>query len=222
MGFLWLGARDSSSDAQSERDIAIAERDAASAENIELDARVRVAEDDVAEAQDALSAAESDNDDTTPVDDTAITELQEEIDKFAAEVQRLNEENATLAAAEPEPEPDATEPDATEPEPEPEPDATEPDATEPEPEPDATEPEPDTAEPLSPRDLGRRLSSLYRQNVLGNGQQTCLGQVVINDIEADSISEILMSDDPGANESLTTSLQGAATICGIDPSAIFG
>jgi hypothetical protein len=203
MGFLWLGARDSSSDAQSERDIAIAERDAASAENIELDARVRVAEDDVAEAQDALSAAESDNDDTTPVDDTAITELQEEIDKFAAEVQRLNEENATLAAAEPEPEP-------------------EPDATEPEPEPDATEPEPDTAEPLSPRDLGRRLSSLYRQNVLGNGQQTCLGQVVINDIEADSISEILMSDDPGANESLTTSLQGAATICGIDPSAIFG
>jgi hypothetical protein len=45
---------------------------------------------------------------------------------------------------------------------------------------------------------------------------------VINDIEADSISEILMSDDPGANESLTASLQNASAICGIDPSAIFG
>ena len=197
-GFLWLGARGASSDAQSERDIAIAERNAASAENIELDARVRVAEDDVAEAQNALSAAESDNDDTTPVDDNAITELQGEIDELAAEVQRLNEENAMRAAAEPE---------VTEPEPEPEPEVTEPEVT---------------AEPLSPRDLGRRLSSLYRQNVLGNGQQTCLGQVVINDIEADSISEILMSDDPGANESLTASLQNASAICGIDPSAIFG
>ena len=196
-GLLWIGASGSRNDAVDERDLALSERDAAIARGIELNNELETTQDQLADA------------DTTEIDD-----LQAEVDRLTAEVERLTEENeslrADLAAAEA---PPTTVPPAT---------SIAPETT--------VAPETSTAATVIPADsappsvdeIGEWLSSLYRSSVLGQGQKDCLGQNALDELGADRLGALLDTDDAGDDEELIDALQNAASVCGVDPSAVFG
>ncbi len=72
------------------------------------------------------------------------------------------------------------------------------------------------------RYIGEQLSSSSRPTVLGDGQTTCLGTAVVNDIGLATLGSGLAS---GASTSESTAvveaIERAAVSCSIDPSAIF-
>ena len=78
------------------------------------------------------------------------------------------------------------------------------------------------AAPDFARYIGEQLSSTNGPSVFGQGQTTCLGAAVVNDIGLDALGTGLQS---GASSNQTTvvvdAIGRAATSCGIDPSAIF-
>ena len=197
-GVLWIGASGSQNDAADERDLALSERDAAIARGIELNNELETTQDQLADAS----------------TDTETDDLQAEVDRLTAEVERLTEENeslrADIAAAEA---PPTTVPPAT---------SIAPDTT--------VAPETSTATTVVPADstppsvdeIGEWLSSLYRSSVLGQGQKDCLGQSVLEVLGADRLGALLDTDDAGDDEELIDALRNAASVCGVDPSAIFG
>ncbi len=71
-------------------------------------------------------------------------------------------------------------------------------------------------------EIGEWLASLYRTSVLGVGQKECLGRTVLDEVGADRLGVLLTADDAGDDEALIAALRDATSICGIDPSAIFG
>ncbi len=78
------------------------------------------------------------------------------------------------------------------------------------------------ASPDLARYIGEELSSTSGPSVLGQGQTTCLGTAVVNDIGLATLGTGLAS---GASSSDITvvveAIERAAATCGIDPSAIF-
>jgi hypothetical protein len=78
------------------------------------------------------------------------------------------------------------------------------------------------ASPDLARYIGEQLSSSSRPTVLGEGQTTCLGTAVVNDIGLATLGAGLASG-ASSNEStaVVESIERAAVTCGIDPSAIF-
>ncbi len=72
------------------------------------------------------------------------------------------------------------------------------------------------------RFLGESLASVEGPTVLGQGQHTCLGTAVVNDIGLDAIGAGLQTDaSNGASSALDEAIERGAISCGIDPSAIF-
>ena len=70
--------------------------------------------------------------------------------------------------------------------------------------------------------IGEQLSSTTGPTVLGEGQTTCLGTAVVNDIGLDALGKGLQSRASASQSTVVVEAIGrAATTCGIDPSAIF-
>lgn len=210
-GLLWISASGSRNDAVQERDLALSERDAATANGIELSNELRATKDQLADTEAALASAGSTE--SGPADTSEIADLETDVDRLTTEVDRLTTENETLRAdldaARSAPETTIVAPTTVAPETTVAPDTV-------------VAPTTETVLP-SAAELGQWLSSLYRTSVLGSGQRDCLGQVVIDDLGADQLSEILNSgDDAAGNDILIASLRAAASTCGIDPSAVFG
>ncbi len=215
LGLLWMSAASGRSDAESERDLALSERDAAMETAIELDTELQATRDQLAN-----SSADGDGDDAQ--DEAAAAdqskELQIQVDDLTAEVARLTDENAALQASlDAATAPETTSPETTTP-PTTTPETTAPPATTAVP----ADTAPPAAEPLTPNEVGEWLASLYRRSVLGQGQVSCLGQTVLAEVGNDRLAALLDDDDAGADEELIEALRNAASNCGIDPSAIFG
>ncbi len=72
------------------------------------------------------------------------------------------------------------------------------------------------------RFIGERLASVERSSVLGQGQHTCLGTAVVNDIGLDAIGVGLEDGAASsASSAVNDAIERGAISCGIDPSAIF-
>ncbi len=72
------------------------------------------------------------------------------------------------------------------------------------------------------RFIGESLASVEGPSVLGQGQHTCLGTAVVNDIGLDAIGAGLQTDAANsATSALDEAIERGAISCGIDPSAIF-
>jgi len=206
-GLLWITTSSSRDDAVQERDLALSERDAAIASSIELNNELETTQDQLAEADAAAASAGTPADDNG-TDSTEIDALQTEVDRLTAEVERLTEENAALQADldVAEPAPTTIPPETT----------VAPETAAP-----TTAVQADSTPP-SVNEIGEWLSSLYRPSVLGQGQQDCLGQRVLDELGADRLGTLLTADDAGDDEGLIDALRDGASACGIDPSAVFG
>lgn len=78
------------------------------------------------------------------------------------------------------------------------------------------------AAPDFARYIGEELSSSNGPSVLGQGQTTCLGTAVVNDIGLDALGSGLQSGASSSkNAVVVEAIERAAVSCGIDPSAIF-
>lgn len=224
MGLLWLGARGDANDLEAERDALITERDLANDANVDLSTHLQVAESQLEAAQQDLDEALTGGGDTDTdgPSQSDIDALDDQVAELEAEVERLNSENEALAA-DLETAVAATVSETNDSTPETIAPTTIPATTVPATTIPITTLEPsDAPEPLTPAQAGRLLASLFRNDVLGPGQELCLAQVVINDLGANTLTALLEGDDPGADDALVVSMQGAAAFCGIDPSAIFG
>ena len=204
---------DRSRSGRTRRDLALSERDLANATAIALDTELQSTRDELAAAEALLAGTSSDED---------ASDLQAEVERLTAEVERLEAENASLktdtttttVAPATEPAPATTAPATTAP-------ATTTTTT--------TEPAPETSAPTGPVDapsaleIGTWLSGLYRDSVLGDGQQQCLGESVLDALGGDRLAVLLAAvEDPGDEADLIEAVRDAAATCGIDPSAIFG
>jgi TolA-binding protein len=211
---LWMSAASGRSDAESERDLALSERDAAIETGIELDTELQATRDELAEA---TADGDNDQDETAAVDQSK--ELQVQVDDLTAEVERLTDENAALQAAlDAATTPETTTPETTTPPTAAPPATTVAPATTAAP----ADTAPPAAEPLTPDEVGAWLASLYRRSVLGEGQVSCLGQTVLAELGNDRLATLLNDEDAGEDDALIEALRDAAASCGIDPSAIFG
>jgi hypothetical protein len=207
MGLLWTSAR-------SDRDDAIAERDAAQAATVagsdqseqaltDLDAATATnerlaAETEAAEAAttEAIASAEAAN--------AATAELEVRNAELTAELATLQSSltDAETAAAE------AAAAEAA-----------------------AAEAAPEASEANSfdiavavdfARFIGEQLASIEGDTVLGQGQHTCLGTAVVNDIGLDAIGAGLENGaSSSASSVVVDAIERGAISCGIDPSAIF-
>ena len=83
-GLLWLTAASARNDAESQRDLALDERDAAIDAGIEMNNELQTARDQLAE--------------TDPADEAEREELRGEVDRLTAEVDRLTAENEALSS----------------------------------------------------------------------------------------------------------------------------
>lgn len=235
VGLLWLGARSSVDDAVTERDIALAERDAANAANVDAGTQLRAAQDELDDARAALdgaSAPPSGTDQSTPDE---LHALQDEVDELAGQVGLLEDENETLAGdladaeeaaalAESAPSTNIVDPGASS--------TTLPDATLPPTSippttapattrvPAATVVEP--APSMSPDEIGGQVAGLFRRSVLGDGQKSCLGQVLVNDFGEERVLAAIASESPRDDLEFVDAIRAAARFCNIDPSAILG
>ena len=215
MAVLWLSARDDADEARAD-----AERSAAllaEAERGEADARAALEQ-----AQTDLDAASAEGDDT--VDAAEIAALDEEITALEGENEALRSDVDALQTELDEataPAPESTDADETDVA-ETTTTTTTTTTTEPEPEPEPDAPAVDLGFDLGdPQQVGQFLGNLYRDSVLGSGQETCIGESVAAEV-GDDLGPILSSEDPGADDRLVTALTNAGDTCQIDPTAIFG
>lgn len=210
MGVLWFSARGDLDDAAAERDAAqaatAAEADRAvgaladlATTRADLDAAATANEGLVADVE-AAEAATTEAATTAEAADAATAALETRNSELAAEIAALQSSlaDAETAAA------DATAAAAEVP------DAPEPEAF-------------DIAAAVDfARYIGERLASIEGPSVLGQGQHTCLGTAVVNDIGLDAIGAGLRSDaSSGASSAVAEATERGAISCGIDPSAIF-
>jgi hypothetical protein len=203
MGLLWTSAR-------SDRDDAIAERDAAQAATVagsdqseqaltDLDAATATNERLAAETE-AAEAATAEAIASTEAANAATAELEVRNAELTAELATLQssltdaETAAAAAAAEAEAAPAA---------------------------PDANSFDIAAAVNFA-RFIGERLASIEGATVLGQGQHTCLGTAVLNDIGLDAIGAGLENGaSSSASSVVVDAIERGAISCGIDPSAIF-
>ncbi len=172
-GLLWMSAASGRSDAESERDLALSERDAAIETGIELNTELKATQDQLA---DSTADSDDDQDDAALLDQSK--QLQIEVDDLTAEVERLTDENAALQAALDA----ATTTETTHSRDDhPADDRAPGDHRRPGDHGRAARHRPARREPLTPDEIGTWLASLYRRSVLGDGQITCLGQTVLAD-----------------------------------------
>lgn len=222
MAALWLGARSDSSDAIIERDAVTAERDAANAARIEAENELQAALDN-SDRTTQSGAGETASDD--------IEVLREQTEELAAEIDRLEDERDELAAEleiaqaeSPTPAPvESTTSDDTVVESSDEPDG----ATLPDDETNAdTDGEDadsgDSVTVTSPEDIGDAISTLFRDPVLGPGQELCLGEYLIEELGEERTIGAIESESPGDDDEFVDTLDDATDACGIDPSAVFG
>ncbi len=216
MTLLWLGARGARVDAETERDAVTAERDAANDESISADARLQTALDDLAEARADLNAASGGAVATGQSDEEELDALSDRVDELTAEVERLEDENAALVsdletAAAP-----------TTSVPAPGIEDTEPVTTTTVPEDSDLDAESVEEPAASPDEVGDQISGLFRNSVLGAGQQQCLGQSVLEELGDERTIDAIASETPGDDEEFVDAVAAAADACNIDPSAVFG
>jgi hypothetical protein len=214
MGLLWFSVSGSRDDAASERDAAQA---AVAAET----ERTSAALDSLAATEAELEAAQSDNEqiaaelaaaEADAAEATAATARATEAEALLAEV---NVQNETLAAEITALEAALADAEA----------AAQTAESANVPTVPAT-PEPVVfdidAAPDFARYLGEQLSSTNGASVLGQGQNTCLGTAVVNDIGLDALGNGLRSGaSSNQNTVVVDAIGRAAVTCGIDPSAIF-
>jgi hypothetical protein len=200
MGLLWTSAR-------SDRDDAIAERDAAQAATVagsdqseqaltDLDAATATNERLAAETE-AAEAATTEAIASADAANAATAELEVRNAELTAELATLQssltdaETAAAAAAAEAEAAPEANSFDIA-------------------------------AAVDFARFIGERLASIEGATVLGQGQHTCLGTAVLNDIGLDAIGAGLENGaSSSASSVVVDAIERGAISCGIDPSAIF-
>ena len=218
MSLLWWGARnDTTSDASDAPPELIAELDA-----------VR---DDLTEARRSLSGADAEIaalEEAAAAEPSGDTQTTDELAGLREENERLREENAALIADD-----EATEAENDESNEATTTTTTVPDTTTTTTVPDTTTtttvsdvttttvPTESAAPARTALETGTLLGNLYRDNVLGEGQRTCIGEFASDQLGPD-LDVILAGDDPGADDRLVETLLDAAPNCGIDLSAIFG
>ncbi len=206
MGLLWSSARSDRDDAIAERDAAqaatvdgadqseqaLTDLDAATATNERLAAETEAAEAATAEAIASAEAATA-----------ATAELEVRNAELTAEIATLQSSLADAETAAAEAETAAAAAEAT-----------------------PAAPEANSFDIAAAADfarfIGERLASIEGATVLGQGQHTCLGAAVVNDIGLDAIGAGLENGaSSSANSIVVDAIERGAISCGIDPSAIF-
>ncbi|MEP6153083.1 hypothetical protein, partial [Ilumatobacter sp.] len=88
---------------------------------------------------------------------------------------------------------------------------------------------PPTSEPpapsppsLSPDEIGDEVAGLFRPSVLGPGQKSCLGQVLVNEFGGERVVAAIASESPRDDVEFVEAIRAAANFCNIDPSAVLG
>ncbi len=223
MAVLWSTARGDARNIASERDALIEERDLATDVNVALNTKLQVAQAQLETAEEELVDALAAADPSAPAGEGDVADATNRVAELEAEVERLSTENETLAADlfatgtgsgdAPTTSSASAPPVFTAP-------ATTTTTTEPAEvsSPETSEP---SGEPLTPAQAGSQLAGLYRPDVLGPGQELCLGEVVSNDLGANRLTILLRGSDPASSDALRTSMEAAAAFCAIDPSAVF-
>lgn len=201
LALLWLGSRSDADTALTQRDNAVVERDAAIAATIDADTALRASQDELADALTALEDASGSDARSGASDTDELQDLRDEVDELTAEVERLEAENETLAIDLADLEASAT---------------TTPSTT------TTLLPTPTVPPSVSPDDIGEQVGGLFRSSVLGDGQQSCLGQALLDVLGAQRVLEAIAAASPGDDEQFVDAIRSAASICNIDPSAIFG
>ncbi|MGB3733819.1 MAG: hypothetical protein WA964_02605 [Ilumatobacter sp.] len=212
---LWLGARSSESDTASERDAAIAERDAATQTYIDANAQLQTAQDELADAREALDDESGTVGEPGGATAAELQQLEDRTEELSAEVERLEDENEVLAtdlAA-------AATPAVTTAD---EPDAATTTTTTATAEPADAAPATTAAATVSFEDVGDQISGLFRPSVLGTLQKRCLGEFVVEALGEERVLAAIASESPVDDEEFVDVVSAAAEFCLIDQSAIFG
>lgn len=206
LALLWISARSS-------RDDVAAERDAARAEATAEAERTADTADALAASEALLSDAMADNEQLSAeltaaqADASEASEAMARLAEADASIAALTEQNAELAADLATAEQALADAEAT-------PDA--PDA------PDAPPAFDIAAAPDFARYIGEQVSSTSGPSVLGEGQTTCLGTALIDDIGFEAIGAGLNAGaSTSENAAVFEAVERAALSCGIDPSAVF-
>lgn len=209
LGLLWVSALNSRNDA-------VTERDAARATAAEESNRTAAALDSLAATEVDLEAARTDNEQlaaelaAAEADATEATAAMARADEAAAALGAVTRQNEELAAEIVTLETSLSEALAAN---------EEADAASVPAEPAAFDID---ASPGLARFIGEELSSSSGPSVLGQGQTTCLGTAVVNDIGLATLGEGLSSEASSSERTVVTeAIERAAVTCGIDPSAIF-
>lgn len=216
MAVLWIGAQSRADDAATERDAVTAERDAAIDAAIESNAELQTVQDELEAARDAVDDAAGDvGPPSTSVDPSLVDvqALEERIDELTEEIEQLEILNEILATG-------PTNPNESADDAESDADPTTTSVDPPETSVDA--PAAPDAPPISSGDVGDQISRLFRPSVLGSGQKTCVGDVVLNELGEQRVVETIASESPGDDEEFIEAIRTAAATCNIDITAILG